>query len=435
MSKTYGFFRKAVVLSFLVVMFGFFSIAQTVTNGDFESWTAGSPDGWTLVSQATDAVIYSQAVAGGVTGDALQMMAHSQASGADGNFQMVVTDITPGKYYDLSIWVKSNDDLIKIRYYDMQWLNDADEQVGVDIDDNTYNPNTANAWTEFVLAQNPIPAPDGATKLLVNFRVYNAIAADWDVSTLLVDDLVVTEHAFVDPGRTADDVTQDPGSTGGVLSYVFDPLTYSVEITQAVGELVPWVSEIAGVPPFSGNWVGLAIDFPDGFDGSSDILALNIDGADYVAPILSAEEIAAGELWYYFEMDFLPDANHTIVVEWSGDYAPETFQINASSLALEENPAIQDGIDNTDLTVDPESQIVPSAGDATVGVTVSLPDYMADMPEAYLFDMLVEFDNALPADVTIDVSYSGTPLGSLTTVGGEDSFWLTILLFWQIEIL
>ncbi|HXK81149.1 MAG TPA: fibronectin type III domain-containing protein [Bacteroidales bacterium] len=424
MSTIFSLFKRVIVLVFAMFLFGINSFAQTVTNGDFESWTGGVPDAWTLNSQGTDAVIYSQGVSEGITGDALEIIAHSDVTDYDGNFYTDVTDIEAGNYYDVSVSIKSNDDLIKIRYYGLQWLNASDNPIGSAIYEFSTNPDTEDTWLEFALSQNPLLAPTGAVKLRVNFRVFNNSTANWDVSSILLDDFTVVEHAFIDPGRTETDVTQDPGQTGGLLNYVFDPGTYTAEITQDPGEKVPWVIEESGVPPYSGNWVGVAIDFPDGYDGSNDLVALYIDGSEVDGPFLSAEEIAAGEIWYYFEMNLLPDASHTITIEWPGDYAPETFYINATGLDLEDTPSVQEAIDNTSMVITPEQQTNNPGTDITNIVTCTFPVFNVDFPNYLYADMLIEFNQAMPAGVNISVEVGGFAFGDFTTVGGETSFWL-----------
>ncbi len=257
--------------------------AQTVTNGNFESWTAGNPDGWTL-NIVSSSLQFSQEVGGGVSGDAMKILALANPAGYDGTFANTVTGITPGKYYDLSLFVKSNDDLMKLRYFSIKWLDESNVQIGSDINGNTYNANTANAWTEFLLLTNPIQAPAGAAKLVVGFRIYNGTGYSPNVTTMWVDNLTVTEHVFIDPGRTAGDVTQTPDVVGGTLNYVFTPLDYTCAITQDAGNEVPWVSTNGSFATVSGNWIGVAIDFPDGFTGASDIVSYKIDGVVQTAP-------------------------------------------------------------------------------------------------------------------------------------------------------
>ncbi|HOE05859.1 MAG TPA: fibronectin type III domain-containing protein, partial [Bacteroidales bacterium] len=422
-AKTY-FSKVAFVLVSILLMFQFSLRSQTVTNGDFESWTAGNPDGWTI-NVISSSLTFTQASGLGVTGDALQILSQSNPGGYDGNFSTVVTGITPGSYYNLSVMVKGNDDMLKLRYFSMQWLDASDAQIGANIDENTFSPNTSNAWTAFELFTNPIQAPAGAAKLVVNFRAYNGVGYTAGSTTLWVDDLTVTEQIFIDPDRTAGDVTQTSDLVGGSLNFVFDAGTYVCDITQPIGENVPWVVTNATYAPYSGNWIGVAIDFPAGFTGASDIVALNIDGVAQTGPFLSAEETAAGELWYYFEMDGASDVTHTLVVNWDGlnQYETEIFVINAIDLALQENPAIQQGIDNTDLTLTPATQTIMTTDNAVVNMTLDMPLYDADFPADMYGDVLFTFSNALPAGANILITQDATTVADYTATGGETSLW------------
>ncbi|MBP7077440.1 MAG: fibronectin type III domain-containing protein [Bacteroidales bacterium] len=399
--------------------------AQTVTNGNFESWTAGTPDGWTL-NIVSSSLQFSQEVGGGVSGDAMKILALANPAGYDGTFANTVTGITPGKYYDLSLFVKSNDDLMKLRYFSIKWLDESNVQIGSDINENTYNANTANAWTEFLLLTNPIQAPAGAAKLVVGFRIYNGTGYSPNVTTMWVDNLTVTEHVFIDPGRTAGDVTQTPDVVGGTLNYVFTPLDYTCAITQDAGNEVPWVSTNGSFATVSGNWIGVAIDFPDGFTGASDIVSYKIDGVVQTAPHLSAEEIAAGELWFYFEMQLLPDATHTLIINWDGNdnYQTETFVINANGLVLQENPSIQEGIDNTEFSLTPPSQVITTTGTAVINQNMDIPLLGDDFPVDLYADVRFEFNPALPADAVISIMSGAVEIANYTATGGETSLWL-----------
>ena len=167
-----------------------FVYGQTVINGDFESWTGPNPDGWILTPNGTD-ITFSQGVAQGVTGDALKIVANANPAGYDGEFENTVTDIVPGNTYSVSAFVRSNDDLIQIRYWDVRWFDATDTQVGIDIDDGTYNPITLDNWTEHTIVGNPITAPANAVKLRVNFRVYIQTGFTSGTTSMLVDNFNV----------------------------------------------------------------------------------------------------------------------------------------------------------------------------------------------------------------------------------------------------
>jgi hypothetical protein len=97
------------------------------------------------------------------------------------------------------------------------------------------------------------------------------------------------------------DVVQDPGQTGG------DGLRYSyadgkLTITQDSGK-VPYVEAKEGFPPRGGNWVGVAVQYTETFEG--DLYKLEVTKGEttttYDQEILSETEQDRNELWYYFD--------------------------------------------------------------------------------------------------------------------------------------
>ena len=94
---------------------------------------------------------------------------------------------------------------------------------------------------------------------------------------------------------------QDPGQTGG------DGLRYSyadgkLTITQDSGK-VPYVEAKEGFPPRGGNWVGVAVQYTETFEG--DLYKLEVTKGEttttYDQEILSETEQDRNELWYYFD--------------------------------------------------------------------------------------------------------------------------------------
>lgn len=130
--------------------------------------------------------------------------------------------------------------------------------------------------------------------------------------------------------RTAESISQDPGQTGGVLSYNFDPVHSNLTISNGC---IEWYPAKEGFPPQAGNWLGVAVQAPDGFSG--DIKSLQIDGKAYEAPFLSPEEQNRKELWYYFQAQ-AGDSQipHVLNIEWSEEYFPEKITISTRDLTL-----------------------------------------------------------------------------------------------------
>jgi hypothetical protein len=164
--------------------------------------------------------------------------------------------------------------------------------------------------------------------------------------TIKTNNLTFEAAPPVEVVRDADSVTQDPGNTGGSeIEYNFDAETKTLTISD--GE-VPYVSG-TDQTPYPGNWIGVAIKAPEGFSG--DIKSLEIDGKEYSQPILSAEEQARGELWYYF--DAKVKAESVVVITWSDAYKAETITIKTNNLTFEAAPPVEVVRDADSVTQDP----------------------------------------------------------------------------------
>jgi hypothetical protein len=183
------FYTLLIVLSVVTTL----SAQNLVTNGDFELWTGDVPNGYLLLqaSGTRNDIAFSRAASAGRTGDALKITSVVNGSSFDGSFEITITGITPGKSYDLSCWVKSEDDKVWVRYWDTRFLDTSDATVGSDLDDSGYNPLTYNAWTKY--GAFTLVAPANAAKLRINFRVYVQTGFVANTSAILVDDLTVEE--------------------------------------------------------------------------------------------------------------------------------------------------------------------------------------------------------------------------------------------------
>ena len=183
------------ILAMFLLLTGAWALsAQTVTNGDFESWTGDTPDGWTLNPVGTD-IIFSRASNQGVIGDALKILGVTNGDGFDGifNTSAYITGIQAGQTYDLNIKVKG-DNKVWIRYWDTRWYNSSGNQVGTDIDYSSYSSDIdETGWYDYGVSDQT--APDGAVKLLVNFRVYIQSGFTSNTSYILADDLTVVDQS------------------------------------------------------------------------------------------------------------------------------------------------------------------------------------------------------------------------------------------------
>lgn len=170
--------------------------------------------------------------------------------------------------------------------------------------------------------------------------------------------VVTITFPATEPDYAVTNVVQDPGETGGTgLSYTYSAGTLT--ITQTSGE-VPYLPAAEGFPPSPGNWVGIAVQYTEAFDGDLYRLEITPAGQDtrtYDQPILSATEQDRNELWYYFDAAITKEITLKIYFTET-DY--ETVTIDATGVtALQAAPEL----DST-ITQDPGK----TGGDATVTV-------------------------------------------------------------------
>ena len=189
--------KKLLLLTKAILLASLFSLAfnanaQIITNADFESWTSGAPDGWVLTPDGTD-ITFSQGTGLGKTGDALIITAITNGGGLDGTLSNTVTGIVAGHLYSTSIFTKSNDDEILIRFWNTQWL-DINDAVIDDIDNNDYSPITGDVWSEYTTPEAIVEAPANAVKLKVNFRIYIQPDFVTNTSNIILDDLTVVDN-------------------------------------------------------------------------------------------------------------------------------------------------------------------------------------------------------------------------------------------------
>jgi hypothetical protein len=178
--------KKLITLfaSFLLI---FGMNAQTVPNGDFESWTGGIVDDW-IIDDAGGRTTYSETT--GELGSGMKITLVSSGSGLEGEFMSAhVTGIIPGGEHIISTSLKGTGNAgsgtgIRIRYWDTRWYNSSNVQVGSDIDESSYGDCTTDWGTYSITAT----APADADYLVINYRVYG-----YDEGfELTVDNITVT---------------------------------------------------------------------------------------------------------------------------------------------------------------------------------------------------------------------------------------------------
>ena len=99
--KIFTFLKAAIVIT----LFAFVSLngnAQNlVTNGDFESWTAGVPDGWTTIDPGIIVTEETTIIHGGSSSANIEVTTGSQSNT---DFRQDIS-IVAGTDYNVSVWV------------------------------------------------------------------------------------------------------------------------------------------------------------------------------------------------------------------------------------------------------------------------------------------------------------------------------------------
>ncbi len=155
----------------LVSVFALSSNAQSiVVNGDFESWTAGVPDGWTTIESGITVTEATSPVHGGSKSASVDVTTGTQG---DTDFRQSV-NVVGGTDYDVSVWVYHTEGFVKARLY-------VDTYLG-------YSDNTiVNAWQELTYTYSA--ASDGTVE--IGLRFYDQSGFD-GAEIVYVDDFTMT---------------------------------------------------------------------------------------------------------------------------------------------------------------------------------------------------------------------------------------------------
>ena len=107
-------FKQLLLQSFIIVFLALGSYGQTiVNNGDYESWTAGNPDGWTTIESGIDVTQETTTIHGGSSSASVDVLTGSQG---DTDFRQSV-NVTAGTDYNVSVWIYHTEGFIKARLY------------------------------------------------------------------------------------------------------------------------------------------------------------------------------------------------------------------------------------------------------------------------------------------------------------------------------
>ena len=177
-------FKQLLLQTFLVAFLALGSYGQTiVNNGDYESWTAGSPDGWTTIESGIDVTQESTTIHGGSSSASVDVLTGSQG---DTDFRQSV-NVTAGTDYNVSVWIYHTEGFMKARLYVGGYQNYSDYTITGSWQEMTYvySANTTGD-IEIGLRFYDVSGFDGAEIVYVDDYVMTPIAAG-DEETIYVE--------------------------------------------------------------------------------------------------------------------------------------------------------------------------------------------------------------------------------------------------------
>ncbi len=110
--KTKNMFSLKSILLIGGVLFNL-SVNADITNGDFEDWTGGVPDGWTTIDSGIDINQNTSVVKTNSSSAAITVNTGSQGST---DFRQYI-DVVSGQTYDFTTWVYHTEGNLKVRFY------------------------------------------------------------------------------------------------------------------------------------------------------------------------------------------------------------------------------------------------------------------------------------------------------------------------------
>jgi PKD repeat protein len=195
--STFITLKRLLIAVCLVPVLALTSYGQSiVNNGDFESWTAGVPDGWTTIESGIVVTEATSPVYGGSKSASVDVITGTQG---DTDFRQTV-NVIGGTDYDVSVWVYHTEGFVKARLY-----------VGTYLD---YSDNTiVGSWQEITYTYSA--ASDGSVE--IGLRFYDQSGFD-GAEIVYVDDFTMTPTGG--GGPTTDQIFFEPfdsdlGQTSG----------------------------------------------------------------------------------------------------------------------------------------------------------------------------------------------------------------------------
>ena len=174
-------------LLFAIALGSAMNAQNLVTNGSFETWSTGVPDGWvTFPSTTNGGSIVQEMGAANVQNGASSLKVIAPAG--TGNVKTVATDIavTPGQQYTFSYYYKDGSDNAKGRHW-AAWRTDSAQLIDNEdvLRPAAYFANS-NGWELVTIT---LTAPATATIFRLDFRVYQE-AAGFDSGPIYYDNVV-----------------------------------------------------------------------------------------------------------------------------------------------------------------------------------------------------------------------------------------------------
>ncbi len=220
---------------------------QSLINGDMESWTDDTPDGWTIADNITPA---TDIVHGGD-----YAAKHTSASGSK-KLRQNIENVVGGTQYTISYWYYDNDPAARTRIWSY-WMAD-----GTTLDDNadelrpsTYSEDNG-AWQQFSVT---LTAPPAANQFRFEVRVYK-------------QDGNTGGAVYYDDFSFSGDVTIDPEPSEYPLNFTaqVEGSAIHVSYTDSFGEQLPlgyilYAGTSSALPvPVDGTPVEDDLDLSDG---------------------------------------------------------------------------------------------------------------------------------------------------------------------------
>lgn len=168
--------KKLYTLLFTIALGSAMTAQNLVTNGSFESWTAGTPDAWTVTLPANGGSVTQETAAVNVQNGTSALKVTAPAG--TGNVRTSYTDIpvVGGQQYTFSYYFKDESNNARGRHW-ASW-----RTATAQLDDNAdiLRPNDYFANTNgYELVTYTMTAPASATVFRLDFRVYQeATGAD-----------------------------------------------------------------------------------------------------------------------------------------------------------------------------------------------------------------------------------------------------------------